>query len=147
MKIEPIGKVANLDELDFEPLTVPVVGYTDNLKEVITDIRFRAVVPPGFGLDMISDVDKNGNVQVAAALRFIQACLLPDDREKWNELIRSDTVNVTSETVSAVYHAIGEFYAKRPFTKQPGSRNGRGSTDTTSPGAASSRKSVKKNSH
>ena len=48
MELEPIGRFADPDELDVDPITVPIVGYTvEGRKEIITRIKFVPAVPLG----------------------------------------------------------------------------------------------------
>ncbi len=141
MRLEPIGRLDNIDALDFEPLTIPIVGYTEDKTEVVTDVRFLPTAPVGFALDMLRSVDSTGNVAQAVALRFIEACVYPDDREVWHDLVFRDDLYIVPQTIAAVYQALGELYADRPLGRRSGSRPGPTSTKRTSTGGSSSRAS------
>ena len=143
MRLPAVGKIEDVAELDYEPVTIPIIGYTQKKKEVETDIDFVGSVPAGAIMDIISASDKNGNVNHVAALKYVDTCVHPDNREKWDALIHGATVNVSTDTIIEVYVKLGEYYANRPFKQRSGSRSGRGNSSTTTRGAAKSRVSTK----
>ena len=55
-ELDPIGRVADTSTLELEPITVPVVGYTEAAKEVVTKIRFKARPAPNLAerLDLVA---------------------------------------------------------------------------------------------
>ena len=144
MELQEIGAVEDVESLDFSPITVPIVGYTNDKKKVVTKIRFKRRPAPGFARDMVRSIDKQGKLTNNIALEYVEGCVFSEDREKWEELLHSDTVNVSYDTIADVYLALGEAYTGRPLMQRSGSSDGRKSTRPTSQGAAKSRTSTKK---
>ena len=147
-ELDPIGRVADTSTLELEPITVPVVGYTEAAKEVVTKIRFKARPAPGVAFDMLAAIDSKGKILNSAVLKFLDGCVLSDDRDKWHELLYGDRVMVEQETVTGVYQAVAEYYegTNRPSRQRPGSPSGRSRTAPTSRAAASGRESAGKRS-
>lgn len=146
-ELKPIGRLSNLDDLDTEPLTVPIIGYTEDKQEVETKIRFVGTLPAGASLDMIRATDANGRISNAAALDYVDNCVHAEDKEAWDELLHGTAVIVRITTVLEVYQALAEFYTKRPTKRRPASVTGRPSTGATTRVAASAKTSTRKNSH
>ena len=145
MELEAIGRVENPDDLDFTPLVIPIVGYSDDKKEVITKIRFVRVIPMGVSLDTFRATDADGNIGGTAALDYVDGCVHREDKHRWQELLHGTNVNVEQSTIIEVYKALGAFYADRPTKQRSGSRSGP-KARPTSQAAAKSRTSTKKNS-
>jgi hypothetical protein len=141
MKFDAIGRVEKPEELDLEPVTIPIVGYKADVKrtEVTTEIKFHPLAPLGVALAMLRSVDDKGNIATPAVLDYLDGCVLPESREAWERMLNAEDCYVTSETWSAVYSALGEHYANRPSLQRPGSRSGASKTRPTTRGAASSR--------
>ena len=131
MRLEPIGRVANPHERKKEPLIVPIVGYDIDDNEVITEIRFLPEVPSGATIDMLRATDNDGNIKSAAAIDYVDACVSPDDIEKWDELLHGKDIIISTATLLLVYREIAEFYADRPTKRSSGSLAGRSRTKTT----------------
>jgi hypothetical protein len=145
MELEEVGNIDEA-ELDFEPVTIPIVGYTDAKEKVVTKIRFRRNAPAGFALDMIRAVDAKGNLTVLTALKYLDGCVYEADREAWEDLIHGKGVNISDSTISDVYTRLGEFYTGRPTSRRSGSSRGQSSTKQTTQRAAKSQASTKKTS-
>lgn len=80
MELEPIGRVDDPDDLDLEPIIIPIVGYIrlpgGGREEVIERIEFRPVQPTGAGLAVLRQTRADGNVPVAPVMKFLDACVL-----------------------------------------------------------------------
>jgi hypothetical protein len=135
-KLEPIGRVANPEEI--EPLTIPIVGYTNEGTEVVTEITFRPEFPAGKFRDLMKTADAEGNIGQGAILDYLDSCVLQADREAWHELLYSEDVNIAQTTVVAVYRDLAEFYAgrNRPTKPSSGRSGGPKRTPRTGKGAA-----------
>ena len=125
-----------------EPATVPIVGYNKKNAKVTTAIRFAGKLPAGVALDMIKVTDANGNVDYNEALKYVDGCVLDEDRAKWDKLVHDTDVIIDQDTVLAVYARLGEFYTGRFTKRRSGSPTGERSTTSTSRSAANSRKST-----
>lgn len=131
--------------VDVEPVTIPFIGNTDKGK-VTTEIRFAGRLPAGVALDMIKVTDINGNVDFNAAIKYVDSCVIDEDRAKWEELVHSTEIIVEQSHLLAAYATLGEFYTKRPTKRRSDSRTGPSSTKATSRPAARSPKSTRTNS-
>ena len=145
--LEPVGKVTDVKLRKAEPASVPIVGYSKKGLEVETIIRFAGKLPAGVALDMIKVTDINGNVDYNEALKYVDGCVLDDDREKWDKLVHDTDVIIDQSTVLDVYVKLGEFYTGRFTKRRSGSRTGEPSTKPTSRPAARSRKPTPTDSH
>jgi hypothetical protein len=141
MELEPVGRVDNPDALDMSPIVVPIVGYTLDKQEVTQRVRFVPVQPAGPGLDVITATG-NEDASVVAILRYLEACVLPDDREVWVEFLHRPDVMVEQVTLVKVFQALTEVYAGRPTIPSADSSGGRTPDDTTSAAAARSQDST-----
>ena len=146
MRLEPIGVIEDLDEIDYEPITVPIVGYTNDKEQVTTDITFRAAQSLGSSLDLIRQmgIDDKGKpiIPIAAILEFLDAAILDTSRVAWDNLIRDEEVNVEQTTLVELYKILAAQYANRPTQQQSASHNGRTTPKKTSRAAASAKGST-----
>lgn len=144
MEFNAVGRVENPETLDLEDAIMPIVGYTTDHTEVIVKIHFRAIAPLGVALAMLRAVDANGNISAPSMLDYLDGCVAPASREEWEAMLNGTEVYFVTETLSAAYTALGEYYADRPSPQRPGSRSGGAKTRPTTRGAASSRVSAGK---
>lgn len=121
-RLEPVGRVSDLAKLDLEPIIVPVVGYTEDKEEVITDIAFRPRAPLGRDLEMAMLLNGTDEVTARQAIGYLEECMTDEGREAWENLKESKTVFVERAAMGEVFRAVVAVYAKRPTTKRPGSR-------------------------
>ena len=144
MELAPVGEIENLDELDVEPITVPIVGYSiPGKKKVVTRIRFRPTIPLAAAIDLAAATRANGNVPHAAVMRWVEASVLPDEIEAWREMISRADLAIEPETIVAVYQQLAEVYTARPTLRFSDSPGGSSSANGTSRAAARSRGSRK----
>jgi hypothetical protein len=93
---------------------------------------------------MLRSIDGSGNISQSAAIIYVDKCVMPDDKEAWELLLKRPGIYIYPETIVSVYEALGEFYSARPSKRRSGSPGGRSSTKPTSQAAVSSRVSTKK---
>lgn len=139
MELEPVGRVENPQELDLDPIIVPIVGYTLQREEVIERFSFRPVIPWEQFLDLADAQMTGGGVQAGVLRRFLQDCLLAEDRDRWHEFTRRDDVIVDPSTWAAAYQALMEVYEARPTMPRSASTGGGGKTKRTSRAASQGR--------
>jgi hypothetical protein len=97
---------------------------------------FTAVpaIPGAKLLDFISDADSNDGGRASQALvDFLEGVIVPEDRERFQEMIRDETKVIEIETLAAICEWLVEQYAVRPTPPSkspspPRGRTGRGST-------------------
>ena len=146
MRLEPIGIRDDLEEGEYEPITIPIVGYTNDLKEVTTEIDFRAAQALGTSLDLIRTMSVNEKgetmIPIPAILEFLDAAILEESREDWDDLLHSDEINVEQGTLVTLYQTLAAQYTRRPTKQRSGSHNGRTTPRKTSRAAASAKKST-----
>jgi len=146
MELEPVGRVAEPDKLDMEPIVVPIVGYSIDREEVIEKFRFRPVQPAGAALDVLRATDAHGNAPLGPVMRYLERCLLSDEQERWREFLDRDDVFIEQTVLVDLYQRITEAYAERPTLPSSVSANGGSTTKPTPPGGARARASTSKRS-
>ena len=146
MELPAVGRVENPDELDIEPIVIPIVGYTRNRKEVVEKIRFRSHMPAGATFDVMRHMNADGGVQAREVLRYLDATVLEEDSEKLQEFIHRPDVEIRLRTMIEVHEALMEAYAARPTTQLPGSTGTGSSTKRTSRAASRAKASRSKQS-
>ncbi len=134
-RLEPVGRVTDPTALNLEPVVVPVVGYTADRQEVVTEIEFRPMATLGSDLEMAMLLTGTDELTAKAAIEYLESCMTDRGREQWEAIKRSETVFVERETMGEVFRAIVQVYAARPTVKRSGSpRTGQ---PTRTPQAAS----------
>lgn len=148
IKREVVGRLKDVDENTFKPISIFVVGYTELGDEEVTEIRFRARPPFKFIRDMIRSGAEVSVKDPTQALDYLDQCVVKADRLKWEGLQDSDEINVTWQTIVDVYLELIAIYGgkKRPLVPASSSRGGGSSTRPTSTGAPKSRASTAKKS-
>jgi hypothetical protein len=145
--LDPIGRVANPEEeLDFEPVTIPIVAYTKDKKEVVKEVRFRGVMPTGAALEVLRSITVNRRgeqtVPPAVVMAYLDAAVLPEDVESFREFISDSAIYIEQTTLFECYVQLTEWYSERPTRRQSGSRGSPAPTRRTSQAAARSRAST-----
>ena len=148
MELDPVGRVEDVDQLDLEPVTIPIVGYERGTppNEVIERIRFRAVMPAGATFDVMRDMSASGGIAPREVLRYLDATVLPDDAEKLEAFLHSPTIEVRLRTMMEVHEQLMEFYSARPTMPRSASSGGGSGTKRTSQAASRKRASASKKS-
>jgi hypothetical protein len=147
-ELAPVGEYENPDEINFDTVTIPIVGYrvtgsgkTEKREPVTTKIEFTGNVPPGTVRDLVKSVGVNGKILVTAALKYLDDCVTDESREAWEILIHDPDIKIVGDTIGEAYRALASYYTDRPFMKPSGSRNGRKPTGQTSKRVAKSQAS------
>lgn len=131
-----LAAIGRFEDVETEPVTIPIVGYLEDKTEVVTKIRFRASAPIGYALEMIKATGPTGKISNAAAIEYIDRCVYPDDRDEWDSLLKSDSIYLDQRTIAQVYEALGEFYTNRPTPQRSASPRGQSDSEQTSRAAA-----------
>jgi hypothetical protein len=142
MELEAIGRVEHPEELELEPITIPIVGYTREKEEVIQPVNFRPVQPTGAALDVLRMTNVKGDVPVAPVMRFLDECVVEEDRKSWDDFLNDPTVYIEQDTLIQLYRVLTEVYSSRPTAQRSVSHNGRVTSRTTSRAAASKKVST-----
>lgn len=82
------------------------------------------------------DVNEATN-ETEACVTIIRGALVADDIDAFDRLIRSPDVVVTGGQLADVFNWLLEVYGRGPFGKSPGSSDGGGAIDATSPEGSS----------
>ena len=141
MQLDPIGRLADPNEIDLEPITVPIIGYTLDREEVETLIDFVPSVPLSAALALNRQTRPNGNVLHPAIIEWLDACVSAESHDRWLEMLGSKDIMIETETLVEVYRQLAERYAARPTLRFSDSDGGPSSTNRTSQAAARSRAS------
>ncbi len=138
MKLDPIGRVEKPDEMDLDPIVIPVVGYTLDREEVVEEIRFRPMQPAGAAFDLLANANADGEVPIRAIMRFLEKCVMPDDAQKFRDHLDRDDLVFDHGVMMQIHVALNEVYAARPTTLRSASSGGGQPTKRTSRAAARS---------
>jgi hypothetical protein len=142
--LSPIGRVDNPEDLDLDPVVVPVVGYNADREEVIFEVIFRAMQPTGEAMDLLKVADAAGNVPIGIVFAYLDACVTEDNREAWQKFLHGPDLNIEQSTIIELYKTISSYYADRPTQQRSVSHNGRVTSGKTSRAAARSKGSTSK---
>jgi 2-keto-3-deoxy-galactonokinase len=147
-RLDPIGKVANPEDVDFGPIIVPIIGYTLEGVEVEKELRFRPQFSPADFLDMVRSADETGTIGQAAILDYLDSLLMPESKAEWEFILHDKDTNFSQTTIVELYQKIADHYAggKFPTKQRSGSRSGSEPTKRTTRAAAPARGSSKKGS-
>lgn len=113
-KLPAVGRVDNIDDVDLDPIEVPVVGYTIEKEEIEEVFRFRPVQPAGATLDILLYVSVDGSTPVAKVMHFLEECVLAEDRERWRDFLNDPAIMIEQSVLAQLYRALMEVYAARP---------------------------------
>lgn len=140
-ELDPVG-----DAEPSEPVTIPIIGHDAKGDTVTTKIRFWGEPPIGSHQDMIRAIRPDGQILSTPARDYVEQCVLPVDREKWDELIHGTKVLVEQATLLGLYSSLVTYYTERPTKQRSALRPGRSSTAKTLRAAASATKSTSRRS-
>lgn len=144
MKLPAIGRVENVDDLDLDPIEVPVIAYMLNKEEVEQTFRFRPVQPAGAALDILKATGADGGVPVGVVMRFLDECVLAEDREAWELFLHRADLVIDQAILVRIYQAVSEVYSDRPTPRWSDSDGGGSASATTSLAAVPSAASASK---
>lgn len=135
-ELPAVGRVENPDELDLDPIVVPVVGYTLDRQEVVEKFTFRPTMPAGEWFDIVNDADNLGVITDHKLARYLLAALVDDkERERWSTFLHRNDIIFPVSRLGDLYSTLTEYYAARPTMRPAASRGTRPTTRRTS-GAA-----------
>ena len=141
-RLEAIGRVEDVESLDFDPIIIPVIGYTEDKEEVEFEAYFRPFEPTGQALNVLRVMDQDGDVPAKVAIAYLDACILAGHQDAWREFLDRPDVYVHQDTLVGLYKTIVEFYTARPTSQPSDSPTGPGQHGKTSRAAASSKGST-----
>lgn len=147
MKLPVIGRVAVVEDLDLDPIEVPVVAYTIDRKEVEETFRFRPMQPAGATLDILKATGPNGEAPTALVMQFLDECLLEEDRDSWELFLHRPDLMIEQSVLAQIYRGISEVYANRPtpaWSESDGGGSVAGPTSPAAPRAKASRSKPKR---
>ena len=81
--------------------------------------------PGGFVAELFGARASTGFYAIAAAARFVRGCLVAQDEEAWDEIIRSKDSIVPYQRIAEILDFLAEAYIGRPTTPPSGSPDGR----------------------
>lgn len=141
MRTEIVGRVADTDVQEYEPIVVPVAARTLDGVEVIEEFAFRPVMPAGAMLRAFESIQPNGVLGNAPVMKFLQKALMPDDREPFMEFMDRDDLMIEAQLIVDVYTAVTEVWSGRPTRPSSASASGGSQTKRTSRAGQRSRAS------
>jgi hypothetical protein len=122
--LDPVGRAERPEDLDFDPVVIPIVGYTADHREVIHEAKFRGMEPTGAAMNLMRQTDAKGNVPASLVIQYLDRCLLKEDRDEFNAFIDDDDVYVDQKVLMEAYRQLVAYYSKRPTTRRPDSSPG-----------------------
>lgn len=141
-KLPAVGRVEDPQELDLDPIEIPVVGYTLRREEAEETFSFRPVQPAGATIDILLSLTESGSVPVPKIMGFLQECLVTSDRDRWNDFLNDPDIMVEQSTLAQLYQALMEVYANRPTLRSSASGGGGRPVKRTSTAARAARASA-----
>ena len=142
MRLDPIGVVEHPEQIDLEPITIPVVGYRiKDRKPVEEEFNFHASRPWGVVLALFeSETEKEFAERTIGWLSY---CMLSyEERVRWKAFLLREDIAIAQSTVEEVYKALAETYAGRPTLPLSDSSGGGKRTKQTSRAGSRARASV-----
>lgn len=126
------GRVENpeTDLPDFTPIEFTLIGYdTDTREEVPFKFRARATQPFGNMVEVMRSSNVEGEVDVSVAIGYLEACVIDEDRERWNETIHRSKLHFQNAALGEMAQKFVTYYAEvdgtdLPPTQGPGSSAG-----------------------
>lgn len=146
MRLAPIGQVKDGEQLDIEPITIPVCGVDREKGETVCEeFAFRSTLPWGNTFALIEAVEQNANTMAGNTIKWLRNCLISDkERERFQTFLISPTIEVEQSTIEGLYEALAEVYASRPTLPRTTSTGTGGQTEPTSKGSSAKPASTSK---
>jgi hypothetical protein len=149
VKLDPIGKIDNLQDIDLDPITVPVCGIKPSPRpeNVCEEFNFRPGVSWGNTFALV-DAIETGEANLAwNAVKWLRNALIDEPEQKrFQAFLSRPDVLVEEATLTALVDALRETWAARPTMPQPSSNGTGTSTKRTSQAASRARASRSRNS-
>lgn len=143
-RLPAIGRVADTEEIDLDPIEVPVIGYTLDKTEVEEVFKFRPVQPAGATINILLATGAGGAIPIAEVMQFLQDCLLAEERERWSDFLNDPGIMIEQSVLGILYRELMEVYANRPLLRWSDSGGGGKPAGQTSPAARVARGSRSK---
>lgn len=121
MELPIIGQVENPEDLDLEPVVVPLAAYTLDREEVIERFPFKPTMPAGALSAFIRNAGPNGELPINVTLACLERCLIADAVERWQTFLDRDDLVIETNTLGQVFNALVEHYGARPTRPRSGS--------------------------
>jgi hypothetical protein len=102
---------------DYAEITAPVVhvkGRTHDGGEFEETFRCLPELPGGQLLNVVLSADGGIVLQTRAALAFVESAIVPEDEERWTELVFDKRRIVPAATVARIAHHLIERYIGLP---------------------------------
>jgi hypothetical protein len=123
-----IGQIKDPDELDLEPIIVPLAAYKQEKGKTVEEIGrfpFKPMMPAGARALMESSLGQNGEIPYSTALVILNRCIVSDSVERWGEFLDRDDLSIEQDALGSVLSALYEVYSGRP-TRRPSGSDGTG---------------------
>jgi hypothetical protein len=147
MRLDAIGRVENPQDVDLDPITIPVCGLDMQRENVCEEFNFRPTLPWGNTFALIESIEGGERNLAGNTVKWLRNCLVDDEeRQRWQGFLERDDVMIEQATIESVYEALAETYAARPTLPPSGSTGTGGSTKRTSQAASRSQASKSKRS-
>lgn len=134
------------DAPNLEPLTIPVAGYKIDGTPVIEKFAFLPIQSAGATMDLLRHQRPDGSIPTAPMMTLLDACLTPEEGERWQTFLHNPEVMVEMDTLGEVYRQLMAYYAARPTRSPTTSPSTPSPPKPTSRGAANSRGSASRSS-
>ncbi len=146
-ELAPIGLIDNVDERTFEPIVIPIVGYTLDAQPVTRRFRFWPTLNFDAAVNLYRDTKADGSPREAAIFEYLDKCLIPDDLEDFWAFVGQRPVGgdpavvVEQTTIRELYRALVGEYGRRPTLPLSDSLDGSSTPSPTSAAAANANRS------
>lgn len=136
---EVVGRVSNPGVV--KPIELDIAGYTVDGEEVLTRVRFKAHAPFGKLIALMGDGIDPDRLRGSDVVQVLLAATYSEEDESaLRDLFESRDVEITYETLNAIYTVLSEHWSSdRPPARRPSSPGGGRPTRPTSEAGASRR--------
>jgi hypothetical protein len=135
-ELQVVGRVPNPEQIETDPIILPVCAYTIDREEVIERFPFRPMLP--LGVAALLERLGGSEVAVNTVIVLLHDCLMADAVERWERFLDRDDLLIDAATLAEGWKALLECYAARPTLLPSGSsRTGKRSGRTSKVAAVS----------
>ena|SRR6202035_2212663 len=124
MELPVIGQVEKPEELDLEPIVVPLAGYKVVKGKVVEEIErfpFKPMMPSGARALMDRSLGAGGEIGYSVVVILLDRCLIEDAKERWAAFLDREDLNVEQGALGQVMTALYEVYSGRPTRRRSAS--------------------------
>jgi hypothetical protein len=142
-KLDPVGFVENPDQVDIDPITIPICGlHFETRENVCEEFNFTPVASWGNTLAMIEAVESGEDKMAYSFVKWLRNALVGESEyERFAAFLSRPDVLIESSTLQGAITALREAWAARPTLPSSGSAGTGGSTKRTSTAASRARAS------